>query len=203
MVKANCHFDYHHTIGKVDAAWILSRFHPHRTHFSSNRLRHFNPKDKTFRSASTIFVADSIRFQSLGPRDRCQASKSRFQAQGISLAMWHHPCSRHHPPTLIYFFFILPSCPQPRTVPPTFSPGRVAHLAGADAHQSPGCGFESRTESQFSDWRWEIIRKRGGGRFLSTLRGWFLLPVRGGGESVLVVFFLYCCIGTLDIVLPS
>jgi hypothetical protein len=108
MVKANCHFDYHHTIGKVDAAWILSRFHPHRTHFSSNRLRHFNPKDKTFRSASTIFVADSIRFQSLGPRDRCQASKSRFQAQGISLAMWHHPCSRHHPPTLIYFFFYTP-----------------------------------------------------------------------------------------------
>jgi hypothetical protein len=122
----------------------------------------------------------------------------------------HQPCHVASPSVLppsppypYILFFLLPSCPQPRTVPPTFSPGRVAHLAGADAHQSPGCGFESRTESQFSDWRWEIIRKRGGGRFLSTLRGWFLLPVRGGGESVLVVFFLYCCIGTLDIVLPS
>jgi hypothetical protein len=203
MVKANCHFDYHHTIGKVDAAWILSRFHPHRTHFSSNRLRHFNPKDKTFRSASTIFVADSIRFQSLGPRDRCQASKSRFQAQGISLAMWHHPCSRHHPPTLIYFFFYTPLLSPAKDGAPHLLAWSCGTLGWRRRSPVPGRGFESRTESQFSDWRWEIIRKRGGGRFLSTLRGWFLLPVRGGGESVLVVFFLYCCIGTLDIVLPS
>jgi hypothetical protein len=36
-------------------------------------------------------------------------------------------------------------------VPPTFSPGRVARLAGADAHQSPGRGFESRTGDTFPE----------------------------------------------------
>jgi hypothetical protein len=55
------------------------------------------------------------------------------------------------PPYPYILFFHSPPVPSQGRCPPTFSPSRVAHLAGADAHQSPGRGFESRTGDHFSE----------------------------------------------------
>jgi hypothetical protein len=118
----------------------------------------------------------SFGLRDSGTLDRRRASKSRVQAQGISLAMWpHHPCSHHHPPTLIYFFFTPLLSPARDGAPP---PSRLVvwHTWLAPtltnppvAGSSPGRGITSQ------NWSWEIIRKRGGCRFLPTWRGWFLL----------------------------
>jgi len=116
------------------------------------------------------------RFRNFRLRDRRSASKSRTLGfRDIRPCPSHliirAPATFHLP---LYTMFFVSSCSQPRTMPRLLA--WWSGTLGWRRHSTiPGSRVRFSDGRTYFNWSWEIIRKRGGCRFLSTWRGWFLL----------------------------
>lgn len=140
-------------------------------------------RDQIFRSASLLVVLDAVAVLAL------EISGFEIDVRRQSHARWAfgtsdsaHPILSSVLPQLTIYPYILcffvSSCPQPRTVPRLLAwwSGTLGWHRHSTIPRSRVRFSDGRT---YFNWSWEIIRKRGGCRFLSTWRGGFFCSLLG------------------------